>query len=321
MKNNKEDVFNISVTEILLIIMFSLLVVMVILSSSLQKEINENKSNIKDFTLIKNDIYEINKVLGIEASQAPQVPEEHASTTKHVNIEINQAVAQMQALIKALKRSVESPEASEVLAKMKIDDVWTSLAKVNKNNFETKELLATINKLNEELAVCINEKLRLEAIISATKDTDKVIDNLQKSLTVAKDELSKSNTKNKNLIGQVENLSNGLELPPCWATEEGKIQYTYLVTVHDEYLELNSIYPEERSLDYKLLVASDFNEKRLSLNEFKSQLNEFYTKGVNSTPECRFFVQIEDKTSSNAKEQWKLGLKTVESIFYKYERQ
>ncbi|MEP1448929.1 MAG: hypothetical protein ABJK37_22685 [Paraglaciecola sp.] len=311
MKSSKDDVFNISVTELLLIIMFSLLVAMVLLNSSLQKEVETKKETFEEFTQLTQQLIDVNNKLGLESP-----------TVKPASIELSAAIAQMQALVKALKHSVESEEAAQVLAKMKLDDVWTSLTKANDSNIDVPELLATLNEINKELEECLLEKEKLEAQLKelADKSTEQAaeIDDLQKELSDSQKALEQTKSENENLIGQVENLSNGLEFPPCWATQEGKAQYTYMVTVLDDSLVLNSIYPEERRSEYFKLMTSDFDKQPLSLDEFKKTLNIFYTTAVTSVPECRFFVQVKDATSSDSKNEYKQGLKTVESIFYKY---
>jgi len=311
MKSSKDDVFNISVTELLLIIMFSLLVAMVLLNSTLQKEVEAKKETFEEFTQLTQQLIDVNNKLGLESP-----------VIKPASIELSAAIAQMQALVKALKHSVESEEAAQVLAKMKLDDVWTSLTKANNSDIDVPVLLATLNEVNKELEACLLKKGKLDAQLKklANKSTEQAaeIDDLHNKLSESQNAFDQAKSENENLIGQVENLSNGLEFPPCWATPEGKAQYTYLVTVLDDSLVLNSIYPDERRGEYLKLMTSDFNAQPLFLDEFKKTLNTFYTTAVARVPECRFFVQVKDATSSDSKKEYKQGLKTVESIFYKY---
>jgi uncharacterized coiled-coil protein SlyX len=311
MSNSKDDVFNISVTEILLIIMFSLLVAMVLLNSSLQEEVETNNETFDEFNRLTQQLIDVNNKLGFESTSIDPA-----------SIELNEAVAQMQALIKALKLSVESAEAEQVLAKMKLDDVWTSLSKVNESNINVPELLLTLKKLNKDLEACLSEKqelrAQLEGLTKKVSEQDSTIADLRKQLTETVNALKQVISDNQNLIGQVENLSNGLEFPPCWATPEGKAQYTYLVTIADDSLIVDSVYPTERRQEYFELMTNDYDEKSLTLEEFKNDLSIFYKTAVASVPECRFFVQVKDSTSSDSKKEYKQGLRTIESIFYKY---
>jgi hypothetical protein len=140
----------------------------------------------------------------------------------------------------------------------------------------------------------------------------------EKKVNEANSQVSKNKVDIENLIGQVENLSNGLELPPCWATKEGKPQYTYSIEVGDEALYVTSIYPVDRKDAYDRLMDKDFVAEHITASDFYSRFEIFYKTAVSSKPECRFFVQVRDATSDGAKQEYKTGLRAVESIFYKY---
>ncbi|GGD74684.1 hypothetical protein [Lacimicrobium alkaliphilum] len=243
-------------------------------------------------------------------------------TKEPASMELTEAVAQMQALVKALKNSVESDEAAKVLAKMKLDEVWSSLTKINSENINIPELLAAIEKANEALEKCLEElkdtKERLANNERKRKNIEKENKELRQELATKDAEFKAVEEENYNLIGQVENLSNGLEFPPCWATADGRAQYTFLVAVRDNSLAVSSIYPGSRQEAYYKLVGKDYDNTELSLNGFTEQLSVFYQAAVNSKPECRYFVKVADETSVGAKSEYKQGLQMVESIFYKY---
>lgn len=311
MSSRKDDIFSISVTELLLIIMFALLIVMILLNSELKSEVDEHKNVVQQFDEFTKELEHVTQSLGL--TTIPQKP---------ASLELNEAVAQMQALVKALKASVESEAAKEVLAKMKLDDVWTSLTKVSEDNLNIPSLLATLKEVNEELQKCLEElNDTKEQLLEAKEQIAQALNekgDVEKELQEYESELVKVKTENQNLIGQVENLSNGLEFPPCWASPEGKPQYTYLVTVQDDNLLVSSTYPEERKEEYFALMASDYEGKSFTLDEFATTFQIFYTDATKSVPECRYFVKVQDATSPDSKREYKTGLKVVESIFYKY---
>lgn len=311
MSSSKDDIFSISVTELLLIIMFALLIVMILLNSELRSEVDEQKNVVQQFDEFTKELEHITKSLGLTA-----VPQNPAS------LELNEAVAQMQALVKALKASVESEAAKEVLAKMKLDDVWTSLTKVSEENLNIPSLLATLKEMNEELEKCLEELNDTKELLSkANEQIAQALSeksDIEKELQDYKSELVRVKKENQNLIGQVENLSNGLEFPPCWATPEGKPQYTYLVAVQDQSILVSSTYPEERKEAYFALMTTDYELESFTLDEFRENFQIFYQDAVRSVPECRYFVKVQDGTSPDSKREYKTGLKAVESIFYKY---
>jgi hypothetical protein len=309
--SRKDDLFSISVTELLLIIMFALLIVMILLNTELKNEVNEQKNVVQQFDNFTKELEHISRSLGL-----PTVPQNPAS------LELNEAVAQMQALVKALKASVESEAAQEVLAKMKLNDVWTSLTKVSEENLNIPSLLATVKEVNEELQKCLDELSNTKEQLSKARElVAQTLDDkrdIEKELQEYKSELINVKKENNNLIGQVENLSNGLEFPPCWATPEGKPQYTYLVEVHDNSILVSSVYPEERKDAYFELMALDYNRQPFTIEEFRATFQLFYQDAVKRVPECRYFVKVQDATSPDSKREYKTGLKAVESIFYKY---
>lgn len=311
MSSSKGDIFSLSVTELLLIIMFALLIVMILLNSELRSEVDEQKNVVQQYDDLAKEMEHITQSLGL--TTIPQNP---------ASLELNEAVAQMQALVKALKSSVESESAKEVLAKMKLDDVWTSLTKISEDNLNIPSLLATIKEVNQELQKCLQElNYTKDQLVEAKEQIAQTLSEksyLEKKLQNYESELVKVKAENKNLIGQVENLSNGLEFPPCWATPEGKPQYTYLVSVKDDNLLVSSTYPEERKEAYFSLMAFDYESEPFTLDEFRATFQIFYQDAVRRVPECRYFVKVQDATSPESKREYKTGLKAVESIFYKY---
>lgn len=307
MAAKQDDVFNLSVTELLLIIMFSLLVVMVLLNSTLNEEVEKSRKISNEYKELVSELDRVSTQLGLKEPEL-----------KAASLDLNEAVAQMRSLVQALKRSVESDAAEQVLAKMKLNEIWTTLARIREDNLDVPGLIQALAKLNKELEECLYEKNELSAKLESQKLQLDKFASVEKELNDARKQLKKVLMDNKNLTGQVENLSNGLEFPPCWATEKGKAQYTYRVTVHDDSIHVSSIYPSSRKESYLSLMETDFSDEKILLADFRSLFNIFYITSVNSVPECRFFVRVNDATSSSSKNEWKEGLKTVESIFYKY---
>ncbi|QYK05836.1 hypothetical protein [Shewanella zhangzhouensis] len=328
MSKDKDDVFSISVTELLLILMFALLIVMILMNSTLTRDLSTAREQEQNYIKLIENLESVTKKLGLEAQ-----------FNEGVSTELSTALAQLQALIKALEKSVESPEAASVLAKMTLNEVWTSLGRLTESDINFAELLKSINRLNEELRDCLTEleksnrkfaeeKIKSgeqqQALSKLKEEKERLKKALAKSeimLAAATSEIVKNKVDIENLIGQVTNLSNGLELPPCWATKEGKPQYTYSIEVSDDALYVTSIYPEERKAAYELLMDKDFEAERIVVSDFYGRFDIFYKTAVSSNPECRFFVQVKDSTSPAAKQEYKAGLRAVESIFYKYLQQ
>lgn len=314
----KDEVFNISVTELLLIVMFALLIVTILLNSQLMDENAELEKSISQFDKTAATLDEVAKKMGLDDSW-----KQNAGT------ELSTALAQLQGLVAALQKSVDSAGASSVLAKMTLDDVWTTLGRLTDENFNAAELLKAISELNEELTECLakletttEEVEILQAQVAQLTEQKYQLSHALDEALYERDQAEQERlTKEQqiqNLIGQVENLSNGLELPPCWSTPDGKVQYTYLVEITDRDLLVSSIYPPERQQEYQSMMSQDYIQTSFSLDTFRQTFQIFYTVAKASIPECRFFVQISDETSPQAKQEYKNGSKAIESIFYKY---
>ncbi len=131
---------------------------------------------------------------------------------------------------------------------------------------------------------------------------------------------------NRRLEGQVANLERrsgpgGTEMPPCWVTSTGEIQYVFdveltnnaaggRIIVHDSS---TTGHDQERA---QLFRALKF-EQSLRESDFLDETQPFYAFGKAQKPECRFFVRVIDNTGSNEKELFKSLLGTVERHFYK----
>ena len=121
-------------------------------------------------------------------------------------------------------------------------------------------------------------------------------------------------------MGQLKNMQRrcGLEMPPCWVTPEGQIEYTFSITVRSATLHVEPTWPPHRFSQLKSISAPTINTSTvMSLPEFSSGMRPFYDFGRSSDPECRFFVRVRDGTGVAEKKAWQDGLDVVESIFYK----
>lgn len=295
--NEKDDIFFISMTELLLIIMFALLIVMVILNSSLQEKNKASKEEIQTAIKLVTTLDNIAQQLGLPEVESNSSEEKDSAQdiTHQSTPELIEVLSQIQALVKALDVTVNSDEAKEVLARMDLEEVWTTLAPLS---IESIDLESIIEKLRE-----IQQKANQ-------------LDALNQELRDEKEKVSK---ENNNLKGQIEHLSaKGLELPPCWATETGKPEYTFQVTVHDEHLRVETIFPEHRYIQYTNLVTEDYNGMAFGHDDFKREMYIFYKHARESVPECRYFVKVADETSAASKKEYKTGLSAIESVFYKF---
>ena len=286
MKHENSDVFSISMIELLLIIMFSLLIVMALLNSSLkakEKTLNELSDKVH---IAEENLRNMSEVLGVDNS------------INNGPLTLNEAVAQLQQLAENLHISFTSDEAKSVLAKMTIDDVWSSLSKVTEEGYDARKLLKTIDRLKSEV--------------------DKLNDAYHKQIS-STEEYAKNNKKLRNQLKYLE--GKGLVYPPCWSdSESGKIEYTFKLVVNNDYIVIENSFPKYRMNDYLAITKSkDYSKEKMTPKLFRQTMSIFLEHAKEQSPECRYFVLVQDDTSKGAKTEWKTGLKAIESAFYKLE--
>lgn len=167
-----------------------------------------------------------------------------------------------------------------------------------------------------------NEELRAR-IDTIAREREKALEAAQTSDSVAA-QAGRMSRDNENLRGQIQNLQNrlgrgGLDHPPCWADPvTGKIEYMYRVSLREDALSVEAIWPAHREDDVRDIPgAHDLIGVGLSREEFREKAEPIFLWGKGQNPECRHFVRINDLISSD-KVAFKSQLLMVEDYFYKY---
>ena len=362
----QDEIFHLSVTELLLIIMFALMVVMFLLNSTLQNNILDDNNNKKQVHSLLNDVNRISQQLGLSDGVYGESP-----------LELTAAIAQLQFLIEQLDKVTNSNEASQVLNKMSLDEVWSTLVSLNETETNLNDILLKLKKkikkiesenedLNKEIPIIKkllakeqlinkdlkrkipllnknvndhlinNEKLMAEKLkikndlnglinenkklISAVNENSLVANDLEKKIKELNNEKASLVKNNKELIIKFKRVTGkGMVYPPCWIDDDAKIQYTFRLVVTDNKIRIENIFPLNRYDEYSLITKKiDYNKKYLTHGEFRNKMSSFLSFSKKQIPECRFYVKVKDETSRGAKAQWKRGLSSVESAFYKY---
>jgi hypothetical protein len=128
------------------------------------------------------------------------------------------------------------------------------------------------------------------------------------------DDMQMLKGQNANLRQRLGDEGNGLDHPPCWADEDGNIQFVYQVTIHENYLLVNRAWPDALQgrvdgMPFITDALGQYADKRA----FWKATNELYQDSV--TKECRHFVKIVDEADS--KDSFKSYLIAIERHFYK----
>jgi len=128
-----------------------------------------------------------------------------------------------------------------------------------------------------------------------------------------------------NYRGQVVSLrerlarsGRGGDLPSCWMTPEGKIDYLLDVVLDPEGIRARESFPAYRQPERDRLPLPEIPAGSLyTPAHFLSTTRAVFDWSVAN--ECRFYVVVYDGTGAHEKELYKSLLRTVEGHFYKRE--
>ena len=224
----------------------------------------------------------------------------------------------------------ENKALNDTLAKFK--DIKTILDKENIN----AEQLENLIKNEKELVEVLEEKNKLENKVA---ELSSEINDLEKQLESEKIQNDILEDKFAQVSEQLDRLVDKGRAPPCWyivvddkSEPTGKRQKDvkifdvkiqddgFIVRLHDNQF----IKQEINKGNVNALPSfneNDFNVK-LNTNMFLNKFKSFYDVGNKKLIhpyKCVFMVDVYDATSIDNKIGYKRNLRTIESIFMKYE--
>ena len=131
--------------------------------------------------------------------------------------------------------------------------------------------------------------------------------------------------ENADLRGQMVNMRNrfnavgrGLDHPPCWADEAGKIEYLFNVELRLGVAIVTPAWPERRRQDAeKLPGVAELTTGPVNAERFRSASQSILDISKRQDPECRHFVVINNTIETRREADQARWM--VESFFYKRE--
>lgn len=119
---------------------------------------------------------------------------------------------------------------------------------------------------------------------------------------------------------QLQRIGRGGELPPCWVTEEGQIEYILDIDLlGSNQLRVRDVTPVSRTIDRRSLpISPALFGGPLSPRQFLDLTRPLYEYGQGR--DCRFYVIARDRTGPTQKGTFQQLLLTVEGHFYKWLR-
>lgn len=110
----------------------------------------------------------------------------------------------------------------------------------------------------------------------------------------------------------------GNDWPACWSDSEGRQEFIYAVTLNENDLTVEGIWPSHRNDDIEFIPnAKALPSNSMSLSDFEKNAEPILN--WSKEKECRHYVKIIDNTEPTSKVKYKSMKKIVEGYFYKFD--
>ncbi len=110
----------------------------------------------------------------------------------------------------------------------------------------------------------------------------------------------------------------GNDWPACWSDSEGRQEFIYAVTLNENDLMVEGIWPLHRNDDIELIPnARSLPSDSMTLADFARKSAPILS--WSKEKECRHSVKIIDNTSPTSKIKYKKMKRKVEDYFYKFD--
>lgn len=162
------------------------------------------------------------------------------------------------------------------------------------------------------------ERAHFRKLVDALSDVNTSEDVMELATQVLDMEALLKNQRGQinDLMGQLSNRGGGGVLPSCWTNADGKADYLLDVVLDGRGIRARETHSEARRQQRgRLPMAVVDSSAVYSKADFMLLTRALFDWSVER--ECRFYVTVYDETGSDAKEQYKALMQTVEAHFYK----
>lgn len=319
---NKDQVFQLSLTEIAFTIVFILLLILGFLVVDEKKKLTEAQKRItilekkeREATYCDNVRKEVITMLGDAGVANPDDVFNRLIAAENVHEErdrlkkkVDDLNAQFTALTE-LKNKIDKAATSSDKEKIIKDEASTALT------FKDETVKAVKEELNEEITPG-QEINKIREILKDAKNYKEIaksgvdIDELKKTVTETKGQLA--------FCKKQLDARGGRDYPPCWVDESGRVEFLFSIELHTNSVRVSPAWPLKRETDAKSLPGIDkILAKEHSYQSFPAQIRGIFDWSKNQNPQCRHYVQIKSFISDAV--QSDRSRLMVEDYFYKFE--
>ena len=279
--NKRAQLFNLTITELLLLLIFLLL----IFAGILLKKYNDMKAE-NDKLFDEKQERSISKIYDCPDMDCEYVIVPEPDWNKK--------------LIDAEK------------AQTQLTNIEEELATTEEELTATEEELATTE---EELTATEEELATTEEELTATEEE---LATTEEELTATEEELGESEDELKDFKIK---LAKGVGPPPCWIEPGTvkSTDFLFNLIMHSDGIEFRNSFPPNRVEDFKSLPININYSKRYTIEEFRiltSEINSFGRNQINKHPEgCRFYITMYDNLKDNEKKLLKDYQLEIKKVF------
>jgi hypothetical protein len=274
-------VLGLTMAEIILLLLFSLLLALAALLWTKQEEFREKEIELSKLSKI---------VEAISEYDLKQMAKEM--------VVLNDAQDAIDSILERIEGDGSAPEKIEALVEK------VSRLEEREKVIENIGLPSDTQKFKQEL-----DKLVEEAKKSAQLEEE------NKNLDQEREQLSKQLANQQRMIDR---SGNGTEKPACWADKEtGKPKYIYNIGLTSRGLIIGKreypLWAKAKTLPLNdEMIGQEFLPR-----DFVKVVSPIFQWSIKN--ECRFFVRAFDLTEATEKKIYKRHMRSLESAFYKYE--
>jgi uncharacterized coiled-coil protein SlyX len=203
---------------------------------------------------------------------------------------------------------------SRASAPENFDDLFRELRLQQARIEQLETQLAEMKK--QDAAIKVLEKV-LASQPDSARDPKSILRDLALRASDAEREQRRLQGELANLQKKLVAAGHGTEMPPCWVTPDGTIEYIFDISLTSNGIVVHDNALPDHAEDEKRLAPQMRFDSVLDRDEFLRATQGLYDWSRAQHPECRFFVRVFDRTKADEKTVYKSELQTVEGHFYK----
>lgn len=212
-------------------------------------------------------------------------------------------------------------------SQQRIDEFFTRLIDVSKLEAETvrlKEIEAELNRIKEAFSKAGFEPEGVHDFVKAADENRKIVEFIRAQEKEGDGKFDI--TKVPNLVAENKLLAQRVQYyqrregwgpPPCFIDEEDRAEYLYDVDIYNQEIVVRRTWLPKREAEVRAIPgAYVVTQETMTPARFATRFRSVFEWSLKN--ECRHFVRIYDKTSVNAKQEYKSNLANVEGYFHKF---